>query len=103
MKKDIGKPAFAIVIIIAAVAIVWFGWRSMETPENRGIDEKETFLAAERTAKSHGVDIKTVPGWTALYYKYHPEEKPPTAPRPSGSAPVMNAPPRLPATPMSAK
>src|SRR5438876_8450007 len=76
MKREIGKrTAIAIVLVVVAI-LGWFGWRAMETPENRGLDEEKIFRDAERTAKSNGVDIKTIPQWTALYYKYHPEEKP---------------------------
>jgi len=98
MKREIGKPVFFLIIAVVAVAAGWFGWRLMETPENRGLDEKATFLAAERKAKSNGIDIKTVPGWTALYYKYHPEEKPATAGGGSGVT-GMPVPPLSPAPP----
>jgi hypothetical protein len=79
MKRQISKGAAIAIIVVVVALLGWFGMRAMETPENRGLDEEKTFRDAERTAKSNGVDIKTIPQWTGLYYKYHPEEKPPSA------------------------
>lgn len=77
MKKEIGK--FAFFAIIAAVVIVLGGfiWRFTEAPGNKGTDEEATFREAERKAKANGIDLRNVPEWAGLYYKYHPEEKPP--------------------------
>lgn len=97
MKKQISKPVFFAILAVVVIAIAWFGWNSMETPENRGLNEEAIFRAAEAKAKANGVDIRTLPNWGALYYKYHPEEKPPTASGQPGVSPsVPEAPPSAP-------
>jgi hypothetical protein len=91
MKKEVSKPLFVVIIALVLVAAGWIGWRFMETPENRGLNEEAIFREAEKKAKANGVDIRTLPQWGALYYKYHPEEKPPAAG--AAVAPTMPAPP----------
>lgn len=96
MKKQVSKPLFFAILAIVAVAIGWYGWNSMETPENRGLDEEAIFRAAEKKAKEHGIDIRTVPKWSELYYKYHPGEKPP-----SPTQAASDTPPVMPGMPAS--
>jgi hypothetical protein len=84
---EIGKVAAGVAIVVIVVLIGWFASNWMETPENRGLDGEAIFRAAEKHAKSNGVDIKTIPQWTGIYYKYHPEEKPGSAPTTPGTAP----------------
>jgi hypothetical protein len=76
MKIKINNAVVAVIVAIFVAGIGWYGWRMMETPENRGLDEEAIFRAAEKKAKSNGVDLRTVPQWAGVYYKYHPEEKP---------------------------
>jgi hypothetical protein len=97
MKRELGKGVAIAAIALAVALIGWVGWRAMETPENRGLNEEAIFRAAEKKAKANGVDIRKVPQWGALYYKYHPEEKPPVAGQPPagastgpGDAPTMH-------------
>lgn len=78
MKKEIGKVTFFAIIVVVLIAIGWAFMYFSETPENRGLDEEAIFRAAEKKAKSNGINLRDIPEWSALYYKYHPEEKPPT-------------------------
>jgi len=92
MKREIGKGAGIAVIVVVLAVLGWFGWRSMETPENRGLNEEQIFREAEKKAKANGVDIKTLPVWGALYYKYHPEEKPTTGVAEAATPPTTTLP-----------
>ena len=76
MKIQINKEVFVAIVVVVVAGIGWFGWGLMETPENRGLDGEAIFRAAEKKAKSNGVDLRTVPQWAGVYYKYHPEQKP---------------------------
>jgi hypothetical protein len=91
MLREIGKPVFFAILAVVVVVILWVGWNMTKNPYERGLDEKALFLAAEKKAKSNGIDIRTVPNWGALYYKYHPEEKPPTAAQAAGPVPAPDA------------
>jgi hypothetical protein len=97
MKKEIGKPVFFAVIALVVAALAWFGWNAIETPENRGLNEEAIFREAEKKARANGVDIRTLPQWGELYYKYHPEEKRPEAG--AQGPPTMDAPGGVPAMP----
>ena len=79
MKKEVGKGAAIAIVVVVIAVLGWFGWHAMETPENRGLNEEQIFRDAEKKAKANGVDIRTLPIWGELYYKYHPEEKRPAA------------------------
>ncbi len=93
MKREIGKGAGIAIIVALLITLAWFGWRQMETPENRGLNEEQIFREAEKKAKANGVDIKTLPVWSGLYYKYHPEEKPPSGAVEAASPPATALPP----------
>jgi hypothetical protein len=95
VSQKIGKPVFFVILAVVIVVIGWVGWNATKNPYEGGLDEKALFLAAEQKAKSNGVDIRTVPNWGALYYKYHPGAKPPTAAQPPGSGPAPSAIPGL--------
>ncbi len=93
MKKKVGKGAAIAIIAVAVAVIGWLGWYFSENPYNRGLNEEAIFRAAEAKAKSNGIDLRTAPGaWPGLYYKYHPEEKPPSG----KTAPAAPAPAGLP-------
>ena len=93
MKKEIGKGAGIAIIVVIVIVLGWFGMRAMETPENRGLDEEKIFREAEANAKKNGVDIKTLPVWGELYYKYHPEEKRAAGTVEAASPPAAGLPP----------
>lgn len=88
MKRKIGTPV-AVIAIVAVVALIgWLGWYYTENPYNRGLNEEAIFRAAEAKAKKNGIDLRTAPGaWPGLYYKYHPEEKPPAGVAEAASPP----------------
>ena len=84
MKKELNKGVFFAILAIVVVLLGWWGWWAMETPENRGLSEEKEFRAAEAKARANGIDLRRVPQWAGLYYKYHPEEKPPSPPQAAG-------------------
>ena len=88
MKQEVSKPVFFAILAVAALVIFWFGWSKLKTsggPE----DARATVDAAARHMAANGIDIKTVPTWSDLWYKYHPEYK---GPRPPVKMPVVNVP-----------
>jgi hypothetical protein len=96
-KVEINQIVFGAIIVVFVAVVGWFGWNMMETPENRGLDGEAIFRAAEKKAKANGVDLRTVPQWAGVYYKYHPEQKP-------GSVPVQSiGPPKTDPSDVTAK
>jgi hypothetical protein len=92
MKREIGKFTFFAVIVLILAAIGWAFLYFSETPENRGLNEEAIFRAAEKKARANGVDIRALPKWGELYYKYHPEEKPPSKTSASEAPPATTIP-----------
>lgn len=73
MKREIARPVFAVVVVVVVILIAWFGWRSTSAP---GMDaEKAQLDEAEKRMAAKGIDIKTVPRWSEVWYRYHPEYK----------------------------
>src|SRR5258708_2034133 len=100
MKGQVSKGAAAIIILVAVVVLVWFGWRTVGSSGAVQMDEETAFRAAEKKAKMNGVALRTIPQWAGTYYKYHPEEKPADASAPNpGGPPVTSLPPGAAAAP----
>jgi hypothetical protein len=90
LKSEVGKPVFFIILAIAAIAFCWFGWNAMKSPYEKW-DGKAQVDEAQRYQAAHGIDIRTVPTWSEMWYKYHPEDKRPRPPVQMPSLPGMGA------------
>lgn len=77
LKAELSQPMIWTVIAIVVVLVALFGWRTLQTPKDDG---RAIVDAAARYQAAHGIDIKTVPTWSAMWYRYHPEYKGPHPP-----------------------
>ncbi len=97
MNTRVSNAVIAVVILVVLAVLGWVGWR-YAGPSTVAVqaDEEKSFRAAEANAKKNGIDLRTVPQWAGLYYKYHPEEKPPSAAAGPSGAPTTALPPGSP-------
>lgn len=89
VSQQVSKPLFFAALALAVIVIALLGWNTMR---DRPDDGRAIVDAAARYQAAHGIDIKTVPTWSDMWYRYHPEYK---GPRPPVKMPVVkiNVPP----------
>src|SRR5690348_14800269 len=94
VKKEINPRTFYAILAGALIVIGWLMWVNMESPANRPGYEEAKFREVEKWAKEHNFDLKK-DGLTArVYYRFHPEEKPP-----AGASPAPDGPKGMPGSP----
>ena len=88
LQGEVSKPVVCCVVGIVVVVVAWYGWNALKTDGERR-DGRAIVDAAARHQAEMGIDIKTVPTWSAMWYKYHPEYK---GPHPPVKMPEVNVP-----------
>jgi len=80
-------------VAIAAIVIVllgagWYLWKKSDGAGNDAGAAAAQWAATEKWCKENNVDPRKDPMLAPIYYKYHPNEKPPegTLPAPGGAA-----------------
>jgi hypothetical protein len=77
MKKTVPPYVFGIIVALVAVGVGFLIWFYSDSAYNRPGAGEAAYRKAEAEARKRGIDPRTDPYLSPLYYKYHPEEKAP--------------------------
>jgi len=86
LNSEVSKPVIFALVAAALILVCWIGWHATSSGQDDG---KANVDAAAQRMAAQGIDIKTVPKWSDMWYKYHPEYK---GPHPPVTMPAVNVP-----------